>query len=90
MCNNVELLIWSTYVSQFYGSLNTVNKIKNAPLCVQAYVKSVMETMNVSTNIYLLGLFLEGSWNYELGRGKSAYNRGSWGYISSTIEGKTG
>ena len=47
--NNVELPIWSTCVSQFYGSLSTVNKIKNAPLCVRAYAKSVMETMNVST-----------------------------------------
>jgi len=61
MCNNVELPVWPTCVSQFYESLSIINKIKCAPLCVRAYVKSVRETMNVSVNIYLLGLFAEGS-----------------------------
>ena len=57
MCDNVELPIWPTCVSQFYESLSIINKIKHAPLCVRAYVKSIRETINVSTNIYLLGLF---------------------------------
>ncbi|CAI2179986.1 13154_t:CDS:2 [Funneliformis geosporum] len=54
LCNNVELPIWSTSVSQFYESLSTINKIKNAPLCVRAYVKSVLETMNEEENKHIM------------------------------------
>src|SRR3954466_11830086 len=59
ICESAELPIWTTCVEQFYASLHRIIKIKAVPLSVRAYVKSLVENMNVSTNVIHFNLLVE-------------------------------